>query len=107
MEKQTYLQNPCRASSLPFWKTNSIKVPESLLILREDDPCLNELSQICMDTPYFKLIHHMQHIARPRLPEGFRFIVPDEKALSEHITACYTSERATVSELAAYRLRHT
>lgn len=107
MEKQEYLQDPCRASSLPFWKTNSVKVPENLLILREGDPCLSELCQIRMDTPYFKLIHHMHHIDRPRLPDGFRFIVPDEKALSEHITACYASERANVSELAAYRLRLT
>ena len=107
MEKQDYLQDPCRASSLPFWKTNSIQVPANLLILREDDPCLSGLSQIRTDTPYFKLIHHMQHIDRPRLPDGFRFIAPDETALSRHITACYASERATVSELAAYRLRPT
>lgn len=107
MEKETYLADPCRASSLPFWKTNSVKVPEGMLILREDDPRREGLSHTYTDTPYFKLIHPMQRIARPVLPMGFCFITPDEKTLSEHIEACYPSERASVSELASYRLHPT
>ena len=107
MEKETYLADPCRASSLPFWKTNSIQVPEGLLILREDDLRLSELSGSCMDTSYFKLIHPMHHIERPVLPDGYRYISPDAKTLSDHIAACYTSERASVSELASYRLHPT
>ena len=29
MEKEVYLANPCKASSLPFWKTNLIKIVAS------------------------------------------------------------------------------
>ena len=32
MDKSTYLLDPCGVSSLPFWKTNSIPIPEDLLI---------------------------------------------------------------------------
>ena len=107
MEKETYLADPCGASSLPFWKTNSVTVPKAILILREDDPRLVELSHTHADTPYFKLIHPMQRIARPALPVGYCFITPNEKVLSEHIEACYPSERASASELASYRLHPT
>ena len=51
MEKETYLADPCRVSSLPFWKTNSVTVPEGMLILREDDPRLGKVSPSCIDTP--------------------------------------------------------
>ncbi len=99
------MQDPCAASSLPFWKTNNIRMPADMLILREDDPRLGELRQGYTDTPYFKLIHPMRRIDRPVLPAGFRFMTPDETALSDHIAACYAQERASASELAACR-RH-
>ncbi len=107
MKKEVYLSDPCGASSLPFWKTNSISVPPNLLILREDDPRLGELRDVGTDTPYFKLIHPMERVDRSALPKGFRFVLPDEGALSEHIVACYRSERASAGELAACRLRPT
>ena len=105
MDKETYLRDPCKVSSLPFWKTNSIHIPEGLLILREDDPRLDELRGSYVDTPYFKLVHPLRHIERPALPNGFRFVCPDAKALADHIAACYASERATEDELKDYR-RH-
>ena len=107
VNKEAYLQDPCGASSLPYWKTNCIPVPENLLILREDDPRLDELCKACADTPYFKLIHRMQRVDPITLPKGFRFVLPDEAALCEHIAACYKSERVSASELAACRLRPT
>ena len=107
MEKETYLADPCRASSLPFWKTNSVTVPEGMLILREDDPRLGKVSPSCIDTPYFKLIHSMQRIDRTALPMGYCFITPNETALSDHISSCYASERVSASELASYRFHPT
>ena len=107
MEKETYLADPCRASSLPFWKTNSVTVPEGMLILREDDPRLGKVSPSCIDTPYFELIHPMQRIDRTALPMGYCFITPNETALSDHISSCYASERVSASELASYQFHPT
>ena len=107
MDKSTYLHDPCGTSSLPFWKTKSVSIPDDLLILREDDPRLQEDHAGHIDTPYFKLIHPMQGIEAPNLPEGFRFICPDERMLSEHIASCYDTEKISEAELAAYRLHST
>ena len=102
MEKDFYLQDPCGASSLPFWKTNSITIPDDMLILREDDPRLQLACQIYVDTKYFKLIHRLRDTHPPCLPDGFRFIRPSEKDLSRHIASCYDAERASEDELFAY-----
>ena len=103
MDVGAYLADPCGASSLPYWKTNSISIPDDLLILRDDDPCIVAEHTKYHDTPFFKLIHPMNHIDRPVLPDGFRFVCPDAKALSEHIASCYESERASAEELESYR----
>ena len=74
-----------------------------LLILREDDPRLGTSLQGYIDTPYFKLIHRMDQIERSIVPDGYRFITPDEGTLSEHIAICYVSERISADELTLYR----
>lgn len=107
MDISTYLRDPCGASSLPFWKTNTVSVPDDHLILREDDPRLDSVGLGYDDTPYFKLIHHLQRVDAPTLPEGFRFIHPTEKELSAHIAACYDTERVSEAELRHYRCRST
>ena len=103
MDKKTYLQNPCGASSLPFWKTNCIQAPDDLLILREDDPRIPFFEEACSDTLYFKLIHHMEHIEQPTLPDGYRFVCPSATVLSDHISSCYVSDGASAAELESYR----
>lgn len=33
---EKYLQNPCRASSIPYWKTKTISLSENMLLLHHD-----------------------------------------------------------------------
>lgn len=103
MNKKAYLRDPCGASSLPFWKTNAIQIPDGMLILREDDPRLSEHWPGSVDTPYFKLIHPMKGIETADLPLGVRFICPDDALLSQHIASCYGETGVTEAELAEYR----
>ena len=103
MDKARYLLDPCGASSLPFWKTNIVAIPDHLMILREGDPRLKTLCRGYIDTPYFKLIHRMEGIGAAAPPKGFHFISPSAKALSEHIAVCYAEERASKEELLTYR----
>lgn len=107
MEKDFYLQDPCGVSSLPFWKTNSITIPDDMLILREDDPRLQVACQTNVDTLYFKLIHRLQETYSPCLHDDFHFIHPSDKDLSRHIASCYDAEKASEDELFAYRHRPT
>ena len=37
MEREVYLENPCKASSLPYWKSNLIKIPENMKVVLEED----------------------------------------------------------------------
>ena len=61
MEKKAYLANPCKASSLPFWKTNLVKIPENMKIVLEDDLQGVDILEYS-DERFFKLMHHMQDI---------------------------------------------
>lgn len=35
--RNTYLKNPCTASSIPYWKAKTITIPQSMKILHEKD----------------------------------------------------------------------
>ena len=61
MEKEVYLTNPCKASSLPFWKTNLVKIPENMKVVLEDDLQSVDV-QKCSDERFFKLLHRMNDI---------------------------------------------
>ena len=37
MEEKIYLSDPCGVSSLPFWKTETVTIPRSLKIVRDDE----------------------------------------------------------------------
>ena len=83
-----YLISPCEASSLSFWKSQAFNVPDGMLVLRDDEYSEREYPDRA-DTPYFKLIHHLDRLEMPVLREGFSLVSPDLDGFSEHIRACY------------------
>ena len=103
MDAKDYRANPCRASSLPFWKTEQVTVPENITILREDQFDASESGGT--DEPYFRLIHRLEGIERPTLPEPFRIVPCDTEGFARHIRECYREECITVDELRAYSRR--
>lgn len=105
MKPEEYLKNPCAASSLPFWKTNRIVLPEGVQVIR-DDPFRGTCRHSC-DTPYFKLIHRFGHLTRHPLPDGFSLASIDTGGFSSHISECYDLERISVAELEQYKNRNT
>ena len=36
IDLQNYIKNPCRVSSIPYWKTKTISVPEGMLIIHDE-----------------------------------------------------------------------
>ena len=103
MDAKDYRADPCRASSLPFWKTEQVTVPENITILREDQFDAAQCSGT--DEPYFRLIHRLQGIERPVLPEPFRIVPCDAEGFATHIRECYREECITADELQAYARR--
>lgn len=103
MNPEQYLSNPCKASSLPFWKTNLISLPPSMSVVRDDlFPGLREGS---FDTLYFKLLHRLNALSPYTLPNGFSFTSVDEHSMAAHISHCYEEESVSVEELKQYKKR--
>ena len=103
MNANEYLLNPCEASSLPFWKTETVTIPNGMLIVRDDDFC-QECYSTYDDTPYFKRIHHLRDIPRPCLPDGFTWSpAPDCEVFGRHIMECYGAGEAIIQQIDSYR----
>lgn len=73
MDKEVYLENPCKASSLPFWKTNLVKIPDNMKIVLEDDLRSVDLREY-IDEPFFKLIHRMTDIEKSVLDDRYELV---------------------------------
>ncbi len=106
MKREEYLLNPCNASALPFWKENSVIVPKHMLVVRDDQFSL-AMRKEYRDEPYFKMIHDLSGILRQHVPAGYQLIKGEIKDYVQHIADCYTQERISEAELAAYQKRPT
>lgn len=98
---EIYLENPCRAASIPLWKARRIAVPPHMKILHEEvfDPML---LQDYRDEPYFRLYHTLQDPTPPTLPEGFSLCLAETEELARQIDSCYTDLSMTVEGLCSY-----
>ncbi len=109
IDQQAYLKAPCRASSLPYWKTNSFVLPSHMRVQREEEYVPDAG---WAEERYFKLMHSLLQVDEPRLPEGMRFALADGRQdaarIAALINACYTDisvEEADViswTELSVY-----
>lgn len=97
MTSEEYKKAPARASSLPLWKTNSIAVPEGMLIVRDDG--FTGVPEGFRDERYFKLVHRMKGLRPLPVPGGFTLVTPSAQALSRHVASCYERERISPEEL--------
>jgi len=89
MDKEVYLENPCKASSLPFWKTNLVKIPDNMKVVLE-----NDLQSIGVrgysDERFFKLIHRMNDIEKPVLDNRYEMVCCEVSEYAKHIAGCYS-----------------
>lgn len=100
LSPEEYLRDPCRASSLPYWKAKQTEVPSGIRILRED--AFRAKACRGRDEPYFRLIRRTEGIIRPELPAGFEPAVCGLAEYAEHIGRCYREEGVTAEELAGW-----
>lgn len=90
MKEEFYLSAPCGVSSLPFWKTETVTIPNSLSIVRDDEYTQNENGYAAYtDEPYFKLVHQMRDLQIPVLPDGFSIENIGIAGFAHHIGECY------------------
>ena len=103
LEKELYIADPCRASSLPFWKTKQLMIPNNITVLREEYFDAAKCSG--KDEPYFKLIHHLGKIGQPNLAPSYKLTQRSAEEYARHICECYTEEHISTEELCDYTNR--
>lgn len=102
--KEQYLANPCRASSIPYWKAKTMSIPKEMKIIHNDDFSEAEYQQFD-DEPYFRLIHSLQELSAPLIPEGFLLCDGTLMDYADHINKCYDNICISELELRSYTTR--
>ena len=88
------------ASSLPWWKTETITIPEHMSIIRDD--LFSSVQLRGNDDPYFKTIHNLERITDCCLPVEFTISAASVNEYSDHICECYRDTGITSNELQSY-----
>lgn len=99
--KSDYVENPCRASSIPYWKAKAIVIPNDMRIIHQDDYAQEKFGQYT-DQTYFRLIHYLREIPALILPTGFSVHNASLGDFAAHINQCYDAMCVTENELRGY-----
>lgn len=102
--KKQYLANPCRQSSIPYWKTKNMMLPEGIIILHHDYFNESKYYQY-INEPYFRLFHSLENLSPSQMPEGFVSWDITLKEYADHINSCYDDIGILESELYRYTMR--
>ena len=100
MTKEEYLNNPCAASSLPFWKTEQVIIPENVCIIRDDEFDISSCPG--RDVPYFKLMNSLENTPSLVLDEAYILTDARVDELKVHIAECYREEGIAANDLETY-----
>ncbi|MBR5760587.1 MAG: GNAT family N-acetyltransferase [Lachnospiraceae bacterium] len=103
MRADDYLANPCEASSLPFWKAETVQIPKNIKVIRDDE--FNVERCAGNDERYFKLIHDMKIVEKTHLSEQFEVVKCGTESYVNHINGCYVKEGISTEELKEYKNR--
>lgn len=104
LTKERYLADPCKAASIPYWKANSITVPDGMKILHQDEYDSTGYQEY-IDEPYFRLIHNLKGLAEPVLPQDYSLCAATLSEYAAHISSCYEGIGIIEEELQRYTLR--
>ena len=104
VNRNNYLKNPCRESSIPYWKAKHITVPEGMKILHQDDFNAAECTQFT-DALYFRLRHDLKGLLTPRLPQRYSLCEATVGDFVRHINQCYDDICISEAELQGYTAR--
>lgn len=104
MELNEYLNDPCRAASLPYWKQKNLVLPPHMRVVHEEDfdPALLGNYR---EERYFRLLHRLENPS-PSTVEGFKIRQAREEDLPtvvDVINRSYDYLSVTREQMAGYR----
>lgn len=95
-----YLKSPCGASSIPYWKTKSLVIPDNMLIIHDRDFCRENYVGYD-DEIYFRLYHDLKDIDVV-ITDNVEIVTATADiidVLVEMINACYSDLFVTKEQL--------
>ena len=96
VSREEYLKNPTSASSLSFYKTNTININKRIEIVdKVEDNVLNKY--------YFKLVHYLDNIKDIKLDDNYIFTDATLEEFNDHINSCYDDININVEVLKEYQ----
>lgn len=99
---QSYLNDPCAAASLPYWKQNRIAVPGNRKIIHDRDLPNGALDDY-NDEPYFRLYHDLKNI-KETAGSDIEIVQTNQVSAFVHlINACYSDLSVTAAQIEAYQ----
>lgn len=94
-----YLKSPCSASSIPYWKTKSLVIPDNMLIIHDRDFCRENYVGY-YDEIYFRLYHDLKDIDVV-ITDNVEIVTATADIIDvlEMINACYSDLFVTKEQL--------
>lgn len=92
---QEYKADPCRVSSIPYWKMLTIKKPDNITLIHDDEYIAEQNNQ-AVDIQYFRLIHNLKNIEPVNLDKMYVYknvdtnSANDLKDVVSIINKCYS-----------------
>ena len=100
---EAYKANPCRALSIPYWKSRHVTIPPNMRIIHDAEYEIDS-GEGFRDEPYFRLFHALKDI-HPVPVDGisiFTATQEDIPLLVDVINRSYTDLSVTVEQLESY-----
>ena len=100
---QSYLNDPCGATSIPYWKHKRIVLPENMKVVHERD-ISDDILHDYSDEPYFRLYHDLKNVEQMTTREVE--IVSAQPSVDEFvhlINASYHDLCVTAAQMESYQ----
>jgi GNAT superfamily N-acetyltransferase len=107
VEINEYKMNPCRLSSIPYWKIRTIKIPDNISVVHDEDYNINP-SSLKKDTIYFRLKHNLKLVELFTLDKLFEYrsidftCISDLEAIVDIINKSYTDIQVDLNQVVSW-----
>jgi GNAT superfamily N-acetyltransferase len=99
-----YKINPCRVSSIPYWKIRTFKIPNNISVIHDED-YNTKIDNHWIDTQYFRLKHNLQSVELFPLDKMFEYRevdinnIKDLQEVVSIINKCYIDIQVDLSQV--------
>jgi GNAT superfamily N-acetyltransferase len=99
-----YKMDPCRVSSLPYWKIRTFKIPNNISVIHDEDYNI-KIDNRWIDTQYFRFKHDLQSVELFPLDKMFEFRevdinnIKDLQEVVNIINKCYIDIQVDLNQV--------